>query len=50
MLPYDIVEHRLSQLILDRVLRGVLDQGNLIIFENETQDVNHRFKYEIGDF
>ena len=40
-LPMDQIEHKVSQMILDNELYGILDQnsGVLIIFEEETDDI-----------
>ena len=40
-LPMDQIEHKISQMILDEELKGILDQntGVLIIFDAESDDI-----------
>lgn len=48
-LPKDVIESKLSNMILDKVFYGVLDQGNgwLIIYEEPTKDESYDFGLQI---
>jgi 26S proteasome regulatory subunit N6 len=48
-LPKDVIESKLSDMILDKVFYGVLDQGNgwLIIYEKPVKDESYDFSLEI---
>ncbi|AWU76726.1 hypothetical protein CAS74_000666 [Pichia kudriavzevii] len=48
-LPKDVIESKLSNMILDKVFYGVLDQGNgwLIIYDEPVKDESYDFSLEI---
>ncbi len=48
-LPKDVIESKLSNMILDKVFYGVLDQGNgwLIIYDKPVQDESYDFSLAI---
>jgi len=47
-LPYDIVEKKLSQIILDKKFSGILDQGSgvLIVYDNSESDQTYTYALE----
>lgn len=48
-LPKDVIESKLSDMILDKIFYGVLDQGNgwLIIYDEPVKDESYDFSLEI---
>lgn len=48
-LPKDVIESKLSNMILDKVFYGVLDQGNgwLIVYNEPVKDESYTFSLEI---
>ena len=52
-LPQDIVEKKLSQMILDKVLPGILDQGKgiIVLYEDNPVDKTYEAALEnVGNF
>lgn len=48
-LPKDVIESKLSNMILDKIFYGVLDQGNgwLIVYDEPVKDESYNFSLEI---